>query len=217
MLPYFIERDLEDVLEELQRRRLSFPQKWFAPHFEFRFPAIGSITKRGIHLELRTRARTLERAGRRDIGGRHRAQRGFLGGADAGKGYGHDRRTRLSCCAMAAACHFTPRAHRENLWPAYATARGSRRRVCTLISRFTRHWCLISWTHGRGVPSEAARITYRIPAGRANEQFPVNAYEAESRRLARFSSIGHTPGVKAVPHEERNPDFPLTLDLRRQP
>ena len=53
MLPYFVERDLEDVLEELNDAGYPFRKEWFAPHFEFRFPAIGSITKRGIHLELR--------------------------------------------------------------------------------------------------------------------------------------------------------------------
>jgi hypothetical protein len=33
--------------------------------------------------------------------------------------------------------------------------------------------------------------------------------------LARFSDLGHTPGVISIPREECNPAFPLTLDLRR--
>ncbi|HWD99635.1 MAG TPA: transglutaminase family protein, partial [Bryobacteraceae bacterium] len=55
------------------------------------------------------------------------------------------------------------------------------------------------------------------PGGRANEKMPVNASEAESRRLARFSRMGHSPGPIDVPAAEFNPDFPLTLDLRRFP
>ena len=59
--------------------------------------------------------------------------------------------------------------------------------------------------------------TYHVthPGGLAHERFPVNAFEAESRRLARFTTTGHTPGTIAIPAEEHNPAFPLTLDLRR--
>jgi uncharacterized protein (DUF2126 family) len=60
-------------------------------------------------------------------------------------------------------------------------------------------------------------FTYHVshPGGLSHERFPVNAYEAESRRHARFIPFGHTPGPFTAPAEERNPETPLTLDLRR--
>jgi uncharacterized protein (DUF2126 family) len=54
------------------------------------------------------------------------------------------------------------------------------------------------------------------PGGRNFEIFPVNAYEAEGRRLARFEETGHTAGRMRPPEAERNPDYPCTLDLRRR-
>jgi uncharacterized protein (DUF2126 family) len=46
--------------------------------------------------------------------------------------------------------------------------------------------------------------------------YPVNAYEAESRRRARFFRIGHTPGRMVVEEPKRSLEFPFTLDLRRR-
>ena len=53
------------------------------------------------------------------------------------------------------------------------------------------------------------------PGGRSHETFPVNSYEAESRRLARFFAMGHTPGRVVVGEARRSQEFPFTLDLRR--
>jgi uncharacterized protein (DUF2126 family) len=53
------------------------------------------------------------------------------------------------------------------------------------------------------------------PGGLSHAAFPVNAFEAESRRLARFFKMGHTPGKVHSPVEEPNLEYPFTLDLRK--
>jgi uncharacterized protein (DUF2126 family) len=52
------------------------------------------------------------------------------------------------------------------------------------------------------------------PGGRTYATFPVNAFESESRRLARFFRMGHTPGTINAPPESASPEYPFTLDLR---
>jgi uncharacterized protein (DUF2126 family)/transglutaminase-like putative cysteine protease len=216
MLPYFIERDWDDVLEELNEAGYAFRKEWFAPHLEFRFPSIGSITKRGIHLELRHALEPWNVLGEETSGG------GTARNVDSSVERMQVKVTGMIEPRFSLLCN-------KRLVPLHPTGvtgeyvAGVRYRAwqppSCLHPNIPVHTPLVfdivdTWS-GRAIGGCTYHVSH--PGGRANEQFPVNAYEAESRRLARFSSVGHTPGLMAIPLQERNQEFPFTLDLRRSP
>ncbi len=216
MLPYFVHLDWEDVIADLREGGFAFQKEWFAPQFEFRFPMIGSVTKRGIGLELRHALEPWHVLGEEISGGQtvrnvdssvERLQVRVSGMIDS--------RFAVLCDGRIVPLHSTGE---EGEFVAGVRYRAWQPASC-LHPNIPVHAPLVfdivdTWS-GRSIGG----CTYHVvhPGGLAYEHFPVNALEAESRRLARFSDIGHTPGVVAIPVRESNPAFPLTLDLRRTP
>ncbi|MBX9634946.1 MAG: transglutaminase family protein, partial [Magnetospirillum sp.] len=69
------------------------------------------------------------------------------------------------------------------------------------------------WT-GQSVGGCTYHVTH--PGGRSYDTFPVNSYEAEARRRARFFPFGHSHGPMTEQAAKIHPDYPNTLDLRLQ-
>ena len=172
----------------------------------------------GIAARAAAGDRALARAGRGGERQRHRALRRFVGRAPAGEGHRHDRRAATSSPATAARCRCAPTGVpgeyvagvRYRAWSPPVGAAPDDRRARAAGVRPRRHL-------ERARRSAAAPTTSSHPGGRNYDTFPVNANEAEARRVARFWAHGHTPGDAMVADERVNPATPTTLDLRWQP
>jgi uncharacterized protein (DUF2126 family) len=213
MLPHFCESDFRDVIRDLREANFPFEFEWFAPHFEFRFPFIGDLEQRDIRLELRTALEPWHVLGEE-------------GGAGGTVRYVDSSLERLQVKAggligdrFAIACN----GHRVPLHPTGTNGEGVaavRYRAwqppeClqpTIAPHNPLRFDLYDSWNGRSLGG----CTYHVahPGGLSHETFPVNSYEAESRRLARFFRHGHQQGHYTPPPKNLNADFPFTLDLR---
>jgi len=219
MLPHFVRSDWEDVVTDLREAGFPFQNEWFDAHFEFRFPRIGSVTRSGIQLELRHALEPWNVLGEEASGnGTVRNVDSSLERLQVKVSGMVDLRYAVLCNGRRVPLHPTGE---KGEFVAGVRYRAWQPPSC-LHPNIPVHTPLVfdivdTWSE-RAIGGCTYHVTH--PGGRANEHFPVNSYEAESRRLSRFSDLGHTPGMLdaiSVPAPEHNPEFPLTLDLRRTP
>ena len=215
LLPYYVEKDFTQVAAELRTAGYPIEAAWFAPHIEFRFPVYGRVNYGGIEIELRQAIEPWYVLGEEPGGGAtaryvdssvERMQVRVTGLTD--------ERYCVTCNGRRLPLQSTGTHGDFVCGVRYRAWQPPRCLHPTIPVHTPLVFDLVDLVAGRSIGG----CTYHVahPGGRNYDTFAVNSNEAEARRRARFFAFGHTPGVMAAPPIEENPEFPSTLDLRRQ-
>jgi uncharacterized protein (DUF2126 family)/transglutaminase-like putative cysteine protease len=207
MLPHYLELDFQDVLSYLNDQGLPFKSHWFDAFREFRCPKIGHMQLEGMELELH-----------------HALEPWFVLGEEATAG-GTARYVDSSVERLQVKVRFGTPGDRYVL-----TCNGKRvpliasgeegTFVAGVRYRAWQPWSALHPAIGVQAPlvfdffdtwrgRALGGCTYHVvhPGGRSYEHFPVNALEAEARRVARFETLGHAHGALASATASGGPRF----------
>ena len=215
LLPTFVAIDFDDVLSELADAGYPMQAAWFAPHFEFRFPLYGELAAGGVLLTIRGALEPWHVMGEEGaVGGTVRFVDSSLERLEVKASGLNGNRHVVTVNGVAAPLQPTGRTGeyacgvRYRAWQPASALHPTIGVHAPLTFDLVDRWMERSLGGGR----------YHVahPGGRNYVTFPVNAYEAESRRLARFFTMGHTPGRMLVDEPGRSLELPFTLDLRRR-
>jgi uncharacterized protein (DUF2126 family)/transglutaminase-like putative cysteine protease len=213
MLPHFVHQDMQDVVTDLNQAGYPFAMDWLNTHFEFRFPVHGSIEHRDVELELRQGIEPWH------VMGEEPGASGTVRYVDSSVERMQvlvngmvDPRHEISCNGRRVPLRSTGRngqfvaGVRYRAWQPPSCLHPTIGVQAPLVFDIVDTWSQRS----------VGGCTYHVahPGGRSYEHFPVNAYEAESRRMERFFKFGHTPGPMILGEERISKEYPITLDLR---
>ncbi len=236
LLPAFAAGDLADVVSFINEHLATFTDQrfdtaWLDPFLEFRFPRLGELDVAGVHLELRTAIEPW------NVLGEEMSGFGTARYVDSSVERVQIAATGLVEGRHALTCNGVPvplRRMASTGWGALGTSSADAF-VAGVRFRAWAPWSSLHPTMGVHAPLTfdvvdlwngrslgGFRYSVSHPGGRSYDDRPVNAVAAESRRAARFSTTGHTPGPIDVDALRAHPawgptdgEFPCTLDLRR--
>ncbi|MDF2176827.1 transglutaminase family protein [Aliiglaciecola sp. CAU 1673] len=239
MLPHFVREDMEEVCRDLHSAGFAIQSHWFEPFFAFRFPLCGERQLGQVKLELRTAIEPWHVLGEEATGsGTARYVDSSLERVQLRITNMPENRYLVTCNGRRVPLH---RSARKGEYVA-----GVRFRAwhppSALHPTVGVHTPLVFDLFDTWSNRSIGGFTYHVshPGGRNFASMPVNAFEAEGRRIARFWDHGHTPEltptmqqesavaysravvshngstfVSVPPKEPVNNDYPNTLDLRR--
>ncbi len=244
LLPQYVENDLAEVCRDLQQSGFGFQFSWLDPFFEFRFPVCGTRELDNVTLELRTAIEPWHVLGEEATGqGTARYVDSSLERVQIKVQGTMSDRYIVTCNGRRVPLKAVKGKAKDEM------VAGIRYRAWqpptalhpTIGVHAPLTFDLIDTWEGRSLGGFVYHVSHA--GGRNPETLPVNAFEAEGRRVARFWEHGHTPSLLSsdepswtpsavvhsfknadsvsefiVPEQENiNQDYPNTLDLRRQP
>ncbi len=221
LLPHFLIHDIAEVAADLRAHGIAFETSWLDPFTEFRFPRIGTAVFDGVEIELRGAIEpwntlgeeaaatgtaryvdsSVERIQVRIIGAdRHRY-------VVTANGYPVPLLATDNPDINVGGVRFKAWQPPSALHPTISTDVPLQFELIDLTTGTSRGGCTYHVAH---------------PGGRAYDEPPVNAVEAESRRARRFEASGFTPGkldLSAIREKQAriftDVGAPGILDLRR--
>jgi uncharacterized protein (DUF2126 family) len=221
LLPHFLIQDISDVAADLRAHGINFDTSWLDPFTEFRFPRIGTAVFDGVEIELRGAIEPWNTLGEESTAGGtaryvdssvERIQVRLIG-ADrhryvvTANGYPVPLLATDNPDVQVAGVRFRAWQPPSALHPTITVDGPLRFELVDSMTGMSRGGCTYHVSH---------------PGGRAYDNPPVNAVEAESRRGRRFEATGFTPGKVDMSNirekqarQSTDVGAPGILDLRR--
>jgi uncharacterized protein (DUF2126 family)/transglutaminase-like putative cysteine protease len=193
LLEHYVKEDIKDIVEFLNNEGYPFCVDWFDPFFEFRFPLYGMATINNMHIELRAAIEPWNVLGEESSSqGTSRYVDSSLERVQVKVTNFTPERYKLTCNGIEIPLSATNiegefvAGVKYKAWEPYSALHPTIGVDTPLVFDIVDTWNKKS----------IGGINYFVahPGGRSYDTFPVNSYEAESRRINRFWDFNHTQG-----------------------